>query len=291
MKAGVSSYSFARLTRSGEMDIKAVIAKTAEIGFEGIEFSGIGVKGDDPKALPLARDIRKACDDAGLTIMSYTIGADFLRAEGGWQGEAKRLEGEVRVAAELGAPCMRHDATRGWPAERTATRTFQAALPLLAEGCRAVTRFAAGLGVRTMVENHGFFAQDSDRCEQLTLAVDDENFGSLVDVGNFLCADEEPVPAVQRMAPYAFHCHVKDFHVKPATAASPGKGWFRSRGGSYLRGAIIGHGCVDVPACLRAMRQGGYDGFVSIEFEGMEDNVQALQIGLDNLRRYIDCSA
>jgi len=129
--------------------------------------------------------------------------------------------------------------------------------------------------------------QDSERCEQLTQAVGHDNFGALVDMGNFLCADDDPVSAVTRMAPYAFHCHAKDFHVKPADAADPGKGWFRSRGGAYLRGAIVGHGNVDVPGCIAALTAAGYDGWLSIEFEGMEDNLKALEIGLENLRRYV----
>ena len=101
-------------------------------------------------------------------------------------------------------------------------------MPILAKGCRAVTEFGAELGVATTVENHGFFAQDSDRCEQLMKAVGHKNFGSLVDFGNFLCADENPVAAVTRMAPYAKHCHAKDFHIKAASEADPG------RGGAYI---------------------------------------------------------
>ncbi len=150
-----------------------------------------------------------------------------------------------------------------------------------------MTEFAADLGVKTMVENHGHFVQDSDRCEVLMKAVNHPNFGALVDVGNFICADDDPVRAVTRMAPYAFHVHVKDFHRKPGTAADPGKGWARSRGGNLHRAAIVGHGNVDVPACLSALKAVGYDGFLSIEFEGMEDNRQALEIGLENLRRYL----
>jgi sugar phosphate isomerase/epimerase len=137
-----------------------------------------------------------------------------------------------------------------------------------------------------MVENHGFFVQDSDRCAALMEAVNHPNFGALVDIGNFLCADDDPVRAVTRMAPYAFHVHAKDFHRKPGSE-DPGRGWGRSRGGNLYRGAIIGHGNVDVPGCLAALKSAGYDGFVSIEFEGMEDNCLGLEIGLENLRRYV----
>ena len=286
MKCGASSYSYLRLLESGQMDLPAVIDKTAEMGFDGIEFAMLyGYDTADPDILSHVRKLRQACADASLPIISYTIGADFLARD--WRQEAERLKGEVRIAAELGVPVMRHDATCGFPEGHQGDASFDAALPALADGCRAVTEYAATLGVKTTVENHGFFVQDSDRCEKLMKAVDHENFGALVDVGNFLCADEEPTLAVARMAPYALHCHVKDFHVKPADAADPGKGWFRSRGGNYLRGSILGHGNVDVPTCLATLKRAGYDGFVSIEFEGLEDNLQALEIGLENLRKYM----
>ena len=50
---------------------------------------------------------------------------------------------------------------------------------------------------------------------------------------------------------------------------------------------ILGHGNVPVYQCLRILKQSGYDGYVSIEFEGMEDNLPALEIGLENLKTYI----
>lgn len=287
MKIGVSSYSFAAYLGDGRLDLFGVTRKAAEMGFDGIEFSGIGVPADSPEAAPFARKLKDACAAAKLPIISYPIGADFLRAAGGWQAEVERLKAEVKVAAELGAPVMRHDATCGFPEEHKGPKDFAAALPTLAKACRAVTEFAADLGVRTSVENHGFFVQDSERCEQLTQQVNHENFGALVDMGNFLCADDDPVSAVTRMAPYAFHCHAKDFHVKPADAADPGRGWFRSRGGAYLRGTIVGHGNVDVAGCVAALKAAGYDGWLSIEFEGIEDNLKALAIGLENLRRYV----
>jgi sugar phosphate isomerase/epimerase len=188
----------------------------------------------------------------------------------------------------MGAPGMRHDATRGYPVDFKGAKGFDNALPVLIAGCRAVTEFAESYGIKTMVENHGFFAQDSERVEKLMNGVNNPNFGALVDIGNFLCADENPSTSVGRMAPYALHVHAKDFHVKTGTASNPGAGWFRSRGGNYLRGAIIGHGDVPVVQCLQVLKNAGYDGVVSIEFEGIEEPIKGISIGLENLRRYIN---
>jgi len=287
MKIGVSSYSFSRLVNSGQMEQIAVIAAAKEIGFDVIEFSAISVP--DRKTLPdFAAELRDEAKRVGMQIVNYTIGADFLKGSGGdLHAEIDRVKREVDVAEILGVPGMRHDASSGWPADRVGPKSFEAALPRLAEGCRSVTQYAQKKGIKTMVENHGFFCQESVRVEQLVSAVDHPNFGVLIDMGNFLCADDEPTLAVGRLMPYAFHCHAKDFHVKPGTDPSPGEGWFQSRAGNYLRGAIIGHGNVAVLQCLDIMARAGYDGVLSIEYEGIEDVLTGIQIGHDNLRRLI----
>jgi sugar phosphate isomerase/epimerase len=287
MKIGVSSYSFSRLVRSGEMEQIAVIAKAKEIGFDAIEFSTIAVP--EGKTLPdFAKEIRDEGARVGIDVVNYTIGADFLKgSDADLQAEIARVRKEVDIAEILGVPGMRHDATGGWPADHVGPNSFEAALPRLAEGCRGVTEYAAEKGIKTMVENHGRFCQESVRVEQLVTAVDHANFGVLVDMGNFVCADDDPAIAVGRLMPYAFHCHAKDFHLKPGTDVPPGQGWFESRGGTYIRGAIIGHGNVPIIQCIRVMVRDGYDGVLSIEYEGIEDCLMGIQVGHDNLRRIV----
>jgi sugar phosphate isomerase/epimerase len=287
MKLGVSSYSFSQAVAAGTLEFIAIPAKAKEIGFDVLEFSTLALPAGET-ALSFAPKLREACDRAGIPVMNYTIGADFLNgSNGAWRAEAERLKGEVRVAKILGAPGMRHDATRGFAPAHKGPRGFDDALPALAAGCRAVTEFAADLGIRTMVENHGFFCQDSARVEKLMNAVNHPNFGWLVDMGNFLCVDEDPAQALGRAMPYAFHVHAKDFHVKSGRTTAPGTGWFPSRGGNYLRGAIIGHGDVPIVQCLNIMKKAGYDGVLSIEFEGMEEPVKGIGLGLANLRRFV----
>jgi sugar phosphate isomerase/epimerase len=61
-----------------------------------------------------------------------------------------------------------------------------------------------------------------------------------------------------------------------------------SRSGNYLRGAVLGHGNVPILQVLRVMKNANYAGVLSIEFEGMEDPLRAIPIGLENLKRYMD---
>jgi sugar phosphate isomerase/epimerase len=287
MKIGVSSYSFVRLVRAGTMSNLDVAAKAKEMGFDVIEFSNF-VLPEGETALSLAPKLKEACDAAGLEVANYAVPADFLSGSGGdLEAEVERVKADLRVAEILGSPQMRHDGTRGIPKDWSGPKSFEGVLPRLAMGCRAVTEFAADRGIRTMIENHGFFCQDSDRVEKLICAVDHPNFGVLVDMGNFAVVDEESGPAVGRLMPYTFHVHAKDFHLKSGDLPFPGKGWNVSRGGNFWRGAIIGHGDVPVVQCLRAMKKANYDGVLSIEFEGMEDPLTGIELGLANLKRFV----
>lgn len=291
MKTSVSMYSFSALTRTGKMTYMEGIHKAKELGFQAVDIAGLRpLENGASMTEDTAKEIRGVCADIGLEIASYTIGGDLVNgyAGGSARDEVARLKKEVDVAAVLGAPSMRHDATWGFKDKaQRGWRGFDNALPQLVEGIRAITEYAASAGVRTTVENHGLFAQDSYRMEKLINSVAHDNFGLICDIGNFLCVDENPITAVSRVAPYAFFVHAKDFHVKSGSGPHPGKGFFETRGGNYLRGAIIGHGDVPVQQCLRILKNAGYDGYVSIEFEGMEDPILGVSVGLENLENYI----
>ena len=283
MKISVTSYSFGKYIAPEKLGFLGIMDRAAEMGFGGIEFSE-GPWMNEPDA---ARRIREHAAELGLEVVSLCVGADFLNGSGGdTKAEVRRVCGMVDFACEMGARRMRHDISGGFRG-RKICRSYDDALPIVAPAVREVASYAEQKGVGTMTENHGFFSQDARRVEKLINTVAHPNFGALVDLGNFMCADEDPVKSVGVMAPYAKHVHAKDFHWKSGMEADPGAGWFRTRAGNYIRGAIVGHGNAKSAQSLGILKRSGYDGFVSIEFEGMEDNLKGIQIGLDNIRRFI----
>ncbi len=286
MKTCISSYSFSKLLRSGEETQLSLIKRVADMGFDAIEFTDI-TPPEGLDQLGYAALLRTESETQRLPIVNYTIGADFLNCAD-FDAEVQRLCGQVDIARALGSKGMRHDATGGYRTAEKKYRGFADALPRLAEGCARVSAYAAQMGIVTMVENHGFFCQDSVRVEQLVNQVASENFGLLIDVGNFACADDPSPIAVGRLANYTKHVHVKDFHIKSGSGIDPGAGFFKTRGGNYLRGAILGHGDIPVLQCLSILKNSGYDGYVSIEFEGMEEPLGAIEIAYANLCRFID---
>lgn len=288
MKFSVSIYSFFSSIRKGEITPVECVAKAKKLGFDAVEaVDFVNFSGDKENMLRQAAELKNEAEKQGLPISSLAIGADFLNgSDGDRAAEIRRVKDFVDVAAALGAPKMRHDITQGYPRNSEKYKSYESLIPTLAEAVREVADYAAQKGVLTMTENHGFFSQDSDRVEKLYTAVDHENFALLCDIGNFMCADEDPALAVARVAPYTKYVHAKDFVKKSFYDADPGEGAFQTRAGDYLRGTIIGHGNAPVKQCLRTLKAAGYDDTIAIEFEGLEEPEVALRIGLANLKRY-----
>ena len=283
MKIGVSSYSYLGIFGKDGFDIYKLVKTVKEQGFDGLEIAHI--PNDEIEIFEFCCLIKKLCDDEGLEIPNYCIGSDFLNGSGGdIEKEIEMVKHNVDLAEALGSKCIRHDATYGVKKEVPPPRGFEDVVERLAYGYLEVTKYAEAKGIATSVENHGFFVQDSLRVERLINKVGHKNFGALVDIGNFLCADENPVYAIGILAPYIKHVHAKDFHVKSGMGPNPGDGFFKSRGGNYLRGAIVGHGNVPVDQCISIIKSSGYEGFVSIEFEGLEDPIKGTSIGLKYLK-------
>lgn len=285
MKIGVSSYSFQQLISSGEETQLSIISKAKELGFDGIEFIDL----DPPEGTTeeeYAKQLKAESERVDLPIIAYTISANLL-SDKGLEAEIERVCKKIDVAEMLGAKCLRHDAAWSMPTETKCCQGFEQILPILVEGCSRITEYAAKKGITTMIENHGFFCQDSERVEKIVNGVANPNFGVLIDIGNFCCADEESNKAVGRLAPYAKHVHAKDFHIKSGNGLNPGKGFFKSRGGNYLRGSIIGHGDIPVYQCIQILKASGYDGWISVEFEGMEKCIDGITVGFENLKGMI----
>ena len=204
MKTGVSLYSFHNYAKENSLGAKGCIKKAAEMGIDGLDFIETGLSYDD--YIEYAKDIRKYCKEVGIEPVCFCTGADFLNC-GDISEETEKVKRNIDIAAAYGCRYMRHDTTSGFGAGIKTARSFDNAIEIMAPAIREITLYAKKLGIITITENHGFFSQDSDRVEKLINAVNDDNFGMLVDIGNFSCADESSVTAVGRAAPYARHVH------------------------------------------------------------------------------------
>lgn len=281
MKVAVNTYSFARAKdkEGNPFSQTEMINMAKEMGFDAVEIVGL-MPGDMPLD-EYAKELKATAEKANIEISCYTVGADLLA-----EGEVERIKKEVDIASILGVRFMRHDATWVCPEGKT----LEDVLPTIAFACREITEYAQTKGIRTMVENHGYFMQDSDRMVKLYKAVNHANFGLLCDMGNFICVDEENTSAVKNVSPYVIYVHAKDFlrKTKEECAENVPTGFKPSRSGNYYWcGTIVGEGIVNAKECIKILQEAGYDGYISVEFEGQQEALAAIRKGLENVKNYI----
>lgn len=296
MKLGVSTYSLLNALRSGEMTVLDVIQWIADHGGEHVEIVPFGFTlVDNPDLIDA---VRNKAEEVGIDISNYAILADFLKDDKeAFEAEIERVKREVDVAHRLGVKLMRHDvASFRRPLEKSTIIDFERELPRMVEACRRIADYAAQYGITTTVENHGFFVNGSDRVIRLIHEVDRPNYRMTLDTGNFWCMDEDPVVGAKKTISYAVMVHLKDFyHRRARSFAREGElfrcdsgTWFKTYSGDLLRGAIVGDGDIDLFEVMAVIKHSGYDGYISIEFEGQEECRAGTRIGLENARRIWD---
>ena len=287
MKLAISAYSYHQMVESGEITWLETVRRIAAHNVDGIEFAAFDAPEDVCK-FEYAEKLSAACKTAGLPVVCYSIHADFLTGSGkNLDAEVERLDEELKIAQILGTKLMRHDVTWSSPRDYYGVPSFENQLVRLAEGTRRVTEKAAALGIRTCTENHGYYMQGAERVARLCAAVDHPNYGLLADVGNFICADEDGAVALGQIMPMVFHVHIKDMFYRSGGKISPGRGWGRSRGGNFFKGAVIGHGDTPVVPALRILKNAGYGGYVAVEYGAAEHSDLGVEISMENLRRFI----
>jgi len=287
VKFGFSSYSFHQRLSTNQMSIADVIDWVADSEGEHLE---LAVLSDEPGS-PIPNiawtpeqvaEVKTHAEQRGVALSGVAVTANLDQPEGeALIAAIERVRRYLDMAHSLGITHVRHDvAMHRFDGDDTVE--FDRALPAIAQGAKAIARYAAERGMTTSLENHGHFVQSSDRVRRVIHAVDEPNFRTTLDIGNFLCVDEDPTIAVPANLPYASVVHFKDFYVR---TEDPGDGWFRSRGGRYLRGAIVGNGDIDIRTICRAIKESGFDGYASIEFEGSEDCLVGCARGIANAAR------
>jgi len=108
--------------------------------------------------------------------------------------------------------------------------------------------------IKIAIHNHGpkaLYATDEDI---LTVVEGrDERIGACVDTGHFIRAGVDPVKAIRRLGKRVHGVHLKDV--------------VQGRGD-----VILGKGGLDVVGALQALKDAGFSGFLSLEYEGDPDN-------------------
>jgi len=165
----------------------------------------------------------------------------------------------VRLARDLGAPGISLEP--GGPLPEGMTR--REATALFRAGLEEVLPLAEECGVDLLVEPEpDLLIERPDQFEKLLDGFTHPRLALNFDVGHFYCVGVDPAEAARQLAAHIRHVHLED--IAP------------SREHRHL---VPGRGAIDFDAVFAALRDAGYDGWVTVELYPYE--AQARQVAAE----------
>lgn len=206
------------------------------------------------------RSLRRRAFLRGLAISGSAVNNRFtLPAGPQLDAEIAGVKAWIEKTAALGAPHLRVFAgdLPGGCTLADARRSCVAALEACAD-------HAGRAGVMLGLENHGGIVATADGLLEVIRAVKSPWLGVNLDTGNFQVAD--PYAELARCIPYAVNVQYKtEMSRTPGGPKEP----------------------ADAARVVRLLRDGGYQGFLTLEFEAAEDAFAAVPRQLDKLRALV----
>lgn len=271
MKVSVSMWSLHREFFSGKMNVVDFVKWAGTTKAEGVELLDVFWK-DQETELP---QVKAALAETGLKVGCYAVGNNFVNPNPDIRAEqVDIIRRGVDMAVELGAKVVRVFA--GDLAEGI---SFDDARGWIVDGLRKAAEYAEKHGITLALENHGKLAGRSQQVIGIIQDVGSQYLKSTIDCGNFLLVDEDPKEAIANLASYAGHVHFKDFrpYREGDTQA------YEALSGKKFVGTIAGEGSVDLKKALSDLKATSYQGWLSVEFEGHEDEKLGTTKSIENL--------
>jgi len=207
-------------------------------------------------------DLKRLFESRGITITSVCAHANLLDPSAPWRYGTSQIIKAVRMAAAIG---VKHViTTEGEPStEFGHNLTTDEALFTIREKLYEPLRLAQDLGVKILLEPHGYITDSVDHLEKLLDTCNSEALGLNLDTGNLWLGGGDPVAFVNRFGSKIEHVHWKDMPEE-----------FVSRRGTLFGCGMavipLGTGVVDIAGTFQALQQAGFDGYTTLEIAGEE---------------------
>ena len=268
---GVSSYSFWQFNGpKEEASMSHCIEKAARMGFDGIEFLLVQMVAEDNAHL---QKLKKQAFHAGLDIMGFSTHQGYV-----YPAKEKRQENidktihQIELAYKLGIPTMRLNTGRWGTSKNFDELMANKGIEPTLEGFTDEEGFkwvidsiekcipkAEECGVVLGLENHWGLGRTAAGVKRIVEAINSPWLMVTLDTGNFL---EDQYKQLEALADKAILMQAKTYY---------GEGKWYTLDIDYDRVATI-------------MRQVNYKGYISLEFEGKADPMEAVPKSLELLR-------
>ncbi len=273
MKKAICHYSFHRRWGAEKWTAERLAEEVKALGIEGVDFHA----GMMAPAATAAERIRAALSKTGLTLSSLSLGNDFNQEDPkAFKTQVDTVKEWIRVAAEVRAPVSRIFGGSLGAKERSDPAAKAKGRQRILDGLGAVVHEAEKSGLVLAIENHGGLPCTGEEQVEVIRAINSPSLKATVDVGNYLEGNQEAEIGTRVAAPLAGYVHFKDLKKVPDAAAPFGR---------KIAACALGEGVVDLRACLKALKQAGYDGFVALEYEGAEDEATAVPKSIAHMKK------
>ena len=236
----------------------------SKLGFDGVEYLTRVPLG----MLPIANQERAVLDSYGLNVACYSV---FLQLFGADESVLmEQVKREIEAAAILGSKLFHH--TLFPPCSMSGVcNTYDEVFSSIVGLADRIANECTRQGLRCLYEPQGVYFNGVRGLSKILgeLRRRGAQIGVCGDLGNSLFVDEDPSEVVEAFADDILHVHVKDYRVTDRIETD--KKAYTSLSGKQIYEAIPGEGSVDLRRCFRTLRGAGYDGAVSLEFDGNDD--------------------
>lgn len=270
VKFGVASYSYWHF-RSPKVSIHGVIDRAAAFGAEGVDVLHRQMDSENPAYL---HDIKRHAFRNGVDLICLSIHQDFVETEA--DARNKNIEHTkhcIELAYEMGIPCIRLNSGRWGTIKSFDDLMANRGEEPVIEGFTEDDAFnwcidciaqclpkAQECGVVLALENHWGLTRSPEGLLRIVGVLDSPWLGILMDTGNFL---EDPYEKLERIASKTVFVQVKTYY---------GGGEWYTLDLDYRRIAGI-------------LQNAGYNGYVSLEFEGKADANDGVRQSLEMLQQ------
>ncbi len=211
------------------------------------------------------RALKRYLDERGIQVSQIDGSYPLMGPDGATFG-VQYCQQAIRFAAEVGCPMV--DTVDG--AFEIEGFTVDEVFKITCDNYQKCLSWAEDYDVIINVETHGPYTSNPEFMQKLFDHFDSRHLRFNFDTGNTFIAGRDPLEYLKIFRKYLTHCHIKD--VSPQLAAA-------------VRGEETGIACSEVPiggganaenikSCIEYLQETDWDGVVSIECHGSDENIK-----------------
>jgi sugar phosphate isomerase/epimerase len=232
-----------------QWDLATIVKRAVEYGFDGVDFRGY--LGRIP--LPEIPEFTARAAESAALVRAAGLEVPCLSSSAGIAGDPQAALDEIAAYAPIcqafGAPLLRVFGGGDFAEEDRNHAAVRAILTL-----REAAEIAAHYDFTVVLETHDRWVAGTS-LRPIMEAVDSPRVGILWDVHHpYRIAGESPSATWDAVGPWVKYTHVKDSRLDPANPD-----------GHQL--CLTGEGDIPLPEIMRVLQAGGYDGWLTLEWE------------------------